>query len=78
MDTDWKEMIVIDPEILAGKPVIRDTRIAVEFVIDLLARGWSTQQILDEYDHLKEDDIHACLAYASELLKSEKVYPLPQ
>jgi uncharacterized protein (DUF433 family) len=78
MNEDWKDMIVIDPEILAGKPVIRGTRIAVEFVVDLLARGWSTEQILEEYDHLQEDHIHACLAYASEVLRSEKVYPLPQ
>ena len=77
MNADWKELIVIDPEILAGKPVIRGTRIAVECAVDLLARGWSTQQILNEYDHLHEDQIHACPAYASEVLKSEKVYPLP-
>jgi len=50
---------------------------AVEFVIDLLARGWNTQQILAQYDHLTADDIQACLAYASEVLKSEKVYLVP-
>jgi uncharacterized protein (DUF433 family) len=43
----------------------------------LLARGWTTEQILEEYDHLTADDIRACLAYASEALKSERVYPLP-
>ncbi len=69
----WKDRIAIDPDVLVGKPVVKGTRIAVEFVIDLLARGWTTEQILDEYDHLKAEDILACLTYAGELLKSERV-----
>lgn len=73
----WQEHIIIDPNVLVGKPVIKGTRIAVEFVIDLLARGWTTEQILEEYDHLTAPDIQACLAYASEQLKSERVYLLP-
>jgi uncharacterized protein (DUF433 family) len=75
---DWKDRIAIDPNILVGKPVIKGTRIAVEFVIDLLARGWTTEQILHEYDHLTTEDIQACLAYASDMLKSERVYLTPQ
>ena len=46
-----------------GKPVIKGTRISVEVVIDLLACGWTAEQILKEYDHLTSDDIGACLAY---------------
>ncbi|MCU0917216.1 MAG: DUF433 domain-containing protein [Planctomycetes bacterium] len=61
---DWRERIIIDPEILVGRPLIKGTRIAVEFVIDLLARGWTAEQIIKEYDHLSIEDIHACLAYA--------------
>jgi uncharacterized protein (DUF433 family) len=49
----------------------------VEFVVELLANGWTTEQILHEYDHLTAEDIQACLAYASEVLKSERVYLLP-
>ena len=71
----WQERIVLDPAILTGKPTIKGTRIAVEFVVDLLARGWSQEDILREYDHLAADDIQACLAYASEMLQSERVYP---
>jgi uncharacterized protein (DUF433 family) len=71
---DWKDRIAIDPNVLVGKPVIKGTRMAVEFVIDLLARGWTTEQILHEYDHLTTEDIQACLAYASDVLKSERVY----
>ena len=74
---NWQDRIVIDPKVLVGKPVIKGTRMAVEFVVDLLARGWSFQQVLQEYDHLTEADIRACLAYASEILKSEKVYITP-
>lgn len=71
---DWKDRIAIDPTVLVGKPIIKGTRIAVEFVVDLLGRGWTAEEILEEYDHLTREDIQACLAYASEVLKSERVY----
>ncbi len=74
---DWKDRISVDPRVLVGKPVIKGTRIAVEFVVDLLGRGWTTEQILLEYDHLTPQDIQACLSYASDVLKSERVYLLP-
>ena len=74
---NWREHITVDPHILVGKPIVRGTRISVEFVLDLLARGWSQEQILREYDHLTDADVQACLAYASEVLKSEQVHPLP-
>ncbi|MBV8188810.1 MAG: DUF433 domain-containing protein [Alphaproteobacteria bacterium] len=67
--------IVLDPAVLAGKPLVRGTRLAVEFVIDLLAAGWSEAQILDNYPGLCRDDILACLAYARDVLSSEKVFP---
>lgn len=71
---NWKDRITVDPKVLVGKPVVKGTRISVEFVVDLLARGWTTEQILYEYDHLSNDDILACLGYASDVLKSEKVF----
>jgi uncharacterized protein (DUF433 family) len=74
---NWQDRIVVDPRVLAGKPVIKGTRIAVEFVVGLLARGWTTEQVLREYDHLTAEDVQACLAYASELLQSEQVYLVP-
>jgi uncharacterized protein (DUF433 family) len=73
---DWRERITVDPRILVGKPVVKGTRIAVEMVVDLLAAGWTLQQILDSYPTLTEEDVRACLAYASEVLHSEKVYPI--
>lgn len=74
---NWQNRIDIDPAVLVGKPIIKGTRISVEFVIDLLARGWTIEQILHEYEHLSAEDIQACLAYASDSLKSERVYPIP-
>ncbi len=72
----WQERIITNPDILVGKPVIRGTRIAVEFVIDLLAQGWTESEILRNYPGLTHEDIQACLAYASNVLHAEKVYPL--
>jgi uncharacterized protein (DUF433 family) len=67
--------IVIDPEILVGKPVIRGTRLSVDFIIGLMADGWSEADILRNYPGLSQKDITACLAYARDVLKLEKVYP---
>ncbi len=70
------ERIVIDPAILAGKPVVRGTRLAVEFVIDLLAQGWSEAEALANYPGLTHADVQACLGCASAVLKAERIYPL--
>ena len=69
------ERIVVNPEILVGKPVVRGTRLAVELIIDLLAQGWPEGDILASYPALKHEDIQACLSYASAVLKAERVYP---
>ena len=74
---DWQEHIVVDPKVLVGKPIFKGTRIAVEFVVDLLARGWTVEEILKEYDHLTREDIRACLSYARELLRTERIYLIP-
>lgn len=58
------DRIIVDPNVLAGKPVIRGTRLAVEFVIGLMAQGWSVEQVLDDYAGLSRDDVTACLEYA--------------
>jgi uncharacterized protein (DUF433 family) len=73
---EWKERIEINPEILVGKPVIKGTRLAVEFIIDLLAQGWSEGDIIRNYPGLTHEDIQACLGYASEVLHAEKIYSL--
>ena len=75
MTTAVHERIVLDPAILAGKPVIRGTRLSVEFVIGLLADGWSEVDIVANYPGISHDDILACLAYARDRLKDERIYP---
>jgi uncharacterized protein (DUF433 family) len=74
---DWQERIVVDPKILVGKPVIRGTRLSVEFILDLLANDWTIEQILSEYPQLERKDVISVLKYAAEMAKEEKVYPLP-
>lgn len=73
---NWQERIVVDPGILVGKPVIKGTRLAVEFIVDLLAQGWSEPEILKNYPGLTREDIRASLAYASATLHEKRVYPL--
>lgn len=72
----WEGRIVVDPDVLVGKPIVKGTRLAVEFIIDLLAQGWHEADILKNYPGLTHEDIQACLTYASALLHAEKVYPV--
>lgn len=68
--------IIIDPLVLTGKPVIKGTRLAVEFVIGLLADGWSQAEIERQYPGVTAEDVAACLAYARDALGAERVYAL--
>ena len=72
----WQERISVDSNILVGKPIVKGTRLAVEFIIELLAQGWSQADILENYPGLTPEDIQACLKYASAALSAEKIYPL--
>jgi uncharacterized protein (DUF433 family) len=67
--------ITLDPSVLTGKPVIRGTRISVEFIIDLMADRWSETDILANYPGIEHEEIIASLAYARDALSSEKVFP---
>lgn len=73
---NWQDRIVVDSAILTGKPVIAGTRLAVDFVIGLLADGWGEADILRNYPGIETQDIQACLAYARERRRSERVYPV--
>ncbi len=70
------DRIAIDPSILSGKPVVRGTRLSVEFLVGLLAEGWSEADIIRSYPGLTREDILACLQYARRRLAEERVYPL--
>ena len=69
------QRIILDPAVVAGKPIIAGTRMPVEFVLDLLAQGWSEADVLENYPHITREDIIACIAYARDIVKSERVYP---
>ena len=72
----WHEYIHSDPSVLAGKPVIRGTRLSVEFLLGLLSEGWTGQQILDNYPQLSHDALRALFAFAAECTRDEFVRPL--
>ncbi len=72
----WQGHIVLDARVVTGKPVIKGTRLTVDFILGLLAEGWSEDDILSNYPGLTREDILACLAYAQERLGAERVYPL--
>ena len=68
----WEERIERDPAVLVGKPVVKGTRLSVEFVLDRLADGWTTAELVGKYPNLTAEDVFACLRYASELLQAEQ------
>lgn len=71
-----EERIVVDPAVLVGKPCVKGTRLSVDFLLGLLAQGWSEAEILRNYPGLAHEDVLACLQYASEIVAQEKVYPV--
>lgn len=73
---NWKDRIVTDSDVLVGKPVVKGTRLSVEFLLGLKAAGWSDEQILENYPQLTADDLHALYAFAGALIKDEEFLPL--
>jgi uncharacterized protein (DUF433 family) len=70
---NWQDHITADPQVLVGKPVIKGTRLAVEFVLDLIAQGWPEDEIMRNYK-LQREQVRACAAYARARINEEKVY----
>lgn len=68
--------IEVNPEIMVGKPVVKGTRLSVQYVLNFLAHGAAANEILQEYDQLRNEDILACLLYASEMLEDTSFMPL--
>ncbi len=75
METDLLKRIVVDPKVLAGKPVIKGTRIPVDAIIHRIAEGQTTEQILQDYPGITKRDIRAALEYAENLVRGEDVVP---
>ena len=69
---NWKDRITVDPAILVGKPIIKGTRISVELILERVADGWTTEDILTAYPHITREDVLAALNFAAELFREEK------
>ncbi len=72
----WQEYIHSDPEILLGKPVIRGTRLSVDFILGLFAAGWTELQVLENYPGLTPAALRAVFAFAADCVKDETLYTL--
>ena len=68
--------ITLDPKVMIGKPVIRGTRLTVEYILGLLAHGTTVEEVLDEHNGLTREDIQACLLFATKSLQSIAFMPL--
>ena len=78
MEINWKEHIHSDNDILMGKPVIKGTRISVELILDLFAKGWTEEMILNNYPILKSEDIKAVFVFLTDCLQEELFFPSPK
>jgi uncharacterized protein (DUF433 family) len=70
------ERISLNPKVLAGKPVIKGTRLSVEYILGLLAQGATQAEILDEYEGLTPEDLQACFLFATKALRETDFMPL--
>ena len=75
-DEQLLERITVDPKVLVGKPIIKGTRLSVEYVLNLLAHGATAAEIMQEYKGLTQEDIQACLLFASRSLENTAFMPL--
>ena len=75
-DKELLNRIVVDPKVMVGKPIIKGTRLTVQFILNLLAQGMTTKEIMAEYKNVSKEDILACLTFASKALESTTFAPL--
>ncbi len=75
---NWQERIEVNPEILVGKPVVKGTRLSVEFILGLFAAGWTEQEVFENYPHLTPEALRAVFAFAAECLQDQTLYSLPR
>jgi uncharacterized protein (DUF433 family) len=72
---DWSAHIAADPAVLAGKPVVRGTRLGVDFLLGLLAGGWTPEQVLASYPQLTPEALRAVFAFAAEVAREAALVP---
>ncbi len=75
---DWRKHIHSDEKILAEKPVVKNTRISVELILELLSNGWTEEMLLESYPKLTAEDIKAVFAYLRDCVQQELYFPLAQ
>lgn len=76
MNKEHDNRITTDPKVMTGKPIIKGTRITVEVILRKLAQGITTEEILESYPHLEQEDIQAAISYAKDRVEEERVYPM--
>lgn len=75
-DQSLLDRIAINPRVMTGKPIIKGTRLTVEYILNLLAHGATVQELIAEYNDLTQEDIQACILFASKALESTTFMPL--
>jgi len=73
---DWRNHIDSNPEILRGKPIVKGTRLAVDFILGLFAEGWSQEQVVENYPTLTVAALQAVFAFSAECMGGETLYTL--
>lgn len=77
MDIEWRKHIYSDPDVLVGKPVVKGTRLSVEFILGLFSEGWSEKQVLENYPTLTTESLRAVFAFATDCIREESLYTIP-
>ena len=75
-EINWNELIVVDPRVMVGKPVIRGTRITVEAIISRIAQEMTFDEILQDFPYISKEDIQAAIRYAESLVAGEEIFPV--
>jgi uncharacterized protein (DUF433 family) len=76
-EIDWRKYLQSDPEVLVGKPIVKGTRLSVEFLLGLFSEGWTEQQILENYPTLTKESLRAVFAFVTECMSEEALYSIP-
>lgn len=74
---EWQKYIHSDPNVLLGKPVVKGTRLSIDFILRLFGNGWTVTQVLESYPQLTRDSLQAVFAFAAETLSQETLYAVP-
>jgi uncharacterized protein (DUF433 family) len=74
---NWRQYIHSDPEILLGKPVVKGTRLSVDFILRLFAVGWTREQVLENYPTLTPQALRAVFAFSAECMGEEAMFAMP-